>query len=738
MNIKKVKIVKRIRTTAEIKDFKKKVKKLGRTFLSKFVIKLTSKMNIPGFYLQILKYEPKNRTRYEISKTLPFFETLGPFHDYINLKENSKDNNSSKIVLDLAWNSFYKYKKKMSIIKRANEERNNFYLILNGNIAKLNLIFKKEKITIEEYLLYMLKMKLLQENQILYKCSKLNREIINLDINNWEYYFDNNIVYNYKELKNRAKKELKNEGFIFTIDDDIAHIPSLEKYLKLSIFELKDRSDTNVRYNLFIGHYFKLNNLYNGSCIGDLSRNEYNEGCTYICNRNCDICLINKKETSKLKLYDYIHLKMLNIFKEIWNKFYILKDMNEDICINYLVPCMIYKTYKKGDKIFIQNSQYEGIYFIINGEVKINVSQTFNELSNTLASLQYSIFNFKDYVAKKFKTIDIINEFNLKYIINSHKKNIKDLKEDEIEQKIFSSNEYFSYFTEINNIDFYTLNVGDVLGLNELYDFKTELYNFNSECVSDEATLFFISKKDFNNIIQMETDIMKNVIQLIDFKIKELIGKINLFKNFHKKVVVKILKIKDKKRMKISNSCINLNENKYNISSTINEFNVISKNENKPKKISIQKNIKLFKKNELLKYLKNAGYLENDKIIKNAKNEIEKINKEKEKDKLFKSHKITKPNNYLENNNNDKSNLKRNKSCMDLCSKKLIDSNEKTKESGIKLNLKNKSRNKNNNFNKTLYLPSKFGYLINNRQKGLENTKNNFYASYSKLPLIKK
>jgi hypothetical protein len=172
---------------------KLKIKSLGTTFLSKLLIKLTSKIVIPDLYLQILKYEIKNRTNDDIAKTLPRFQTLGPFNDYINYKEDNQTDFSSKIITNLAWVSFYKYKRKLSFIKKANEDRNNFYLILNGSLTKLNLTFKKEKISIEEYLLYMIKMKMLQEKQILFKCNKLNSAYVNLDINNFKVYF----LYNY-------------------------------------------------------------------------------------------------------------------------------------------------------------------------------------------------------------------------------------------------------------------------------------------------------------------------------------------------------------------------------------------------------------------------------------------------------------------------------------------------------------------------------------------------------------
>ena len=726
MNIKKIKIVKG-RTSNEVKDLKKKIKKLGKTFLSKFIIMLTSKLIIPEFYLQILKYERNNRTRNEINKTLPFFETLEPLNYYINLKENDKNNNSSEIILDLAWNSFYKYKKKMSIIKKANEDKHMFYLILNGNLTKLHLIFEKHKLSIEEYLIYMIKMKYLQENQILNKCNKLNNDIINIDINNFEINFIvNNTSYDFKDLKNRARKELKKEGFKFISDDNI-FIPSLEKYIKLFDFNENESNDTNIRYNLYIGKYIKSNILSKGYFIGDLSKNENDEGYSYICNSNCDICYINKMEANELKLYKYIQLKMLNIFKEIKHKFYILKDTNDYICSQYLVPFMIYRTYKKGEKIIIEKSQYEGIYFIIKGKVKISVSQTYNELSNTLISLQYSIFNFKDYVSELItKPIDILNEFNLEYIINNSNKNIINLNQKYNDNDIFSSNEYINSFKEMNHIDFYELKEGDILGLNELYDYKTELYNFNAECLSDEVTMFFVSKTNFNNIIKKESSIMNNVIQLIDFKAKALIGKINLYKDFHKKQVIKVLKNKEKRKMLKINSCLDLKVNRYSLKfSKINnnkeknnlfqnKFKLKLSDNGKSDNTNLQNNIKLFKNNKLLKYLKNSSFLENDTISYEKDNKNNKNNSQN-KNIIIKNGKRVK--NYS---------AKTKESNIFLSSQNLNDSSLKIKEI-IKMNTRIKNRNNNNSYsNKTLYYIRKNEYNIDCEQK----------RSFSNLPLI--
>ena len=603
---------------------RKKLKELGPTFCSKLFIKLTSKIFIPDLYLQILKYEYNNRTNEDIAKTLPRFQKLESLNEYAKFNEEKNNNNSSNIITELAWVSFYQNKKKLSFVKKANEDKNFFYLILNGTITKLRLTFKKEKISIEEYLLYILKMKLLQEKHIISKCNKLNKEYIYLDINNLKTFLSENKTYDLKELRQRAKKELIDSGFIFEQDNKVS-IPSIDSYLKLSFFQTAERNDTETRFHLFIGHYVILNTLTKGNYIGDMSKNENNEGCTYICDKKCDICYVNKIESKKSKLYVLVLQKHRNIFKKIKDKFFIFKDTSDDICLNSIVPFMMYKNFKKGEKIIIQNSQYEGIYLIIKGEVKISISQSSNELSDTLVSLQYPIFNFKDYVSKTLKTIDIIKEFNLRYMIKATKSNMIDIGNTKDNNEIFSSNEYLNYFNTTKYLEFYTLKEGDIVGLNELFDYKTELYNFTAECSSDEVHLFFISKRNFYDIMEKENNIMNNVIQLIDLKAKSLIGKINNFRHEYRTAVIN--KFNNKKSQlkflynniiegynnntKIKNIKYEASKDEINKSSKDSDNILTPKNKTmgvdykkRNKKIKIN-NIKLFKNNELLNYLKN-------------------------------------------------------------------------------------------------------------------------------------
>ena len=97
---------------------KKISQKLGRTFLSKLIMKLTSKLFIPSFHLQILRFETFNRSNDDIIKAMPWFKTQGNFDAYINLEESNRKINNLQIIYDLASQSFYKYKKANSIIKK--------------------------------------------------------------------------------------------------------------------------------------------------------------------------------------------------------------------------------------------------------------------------------------------------------------------------------------------------------------------------------------------------------------------------------------------------------------------------------------------------------------------------------------------------------------------------------------------------------------------------------------------
>ena len=282
------------RTKNDKKIISEKIRNLGRTFCTKLFIKLTSNISIPDLYLYILKFEFANRTKEDIEKVINKLKALYNLNEYLKYQEEEKSDNYNNIIKELSKISFHLKKKKLSILKKAYSDFYNFYFILNGSISKLNLIFKKEKISYEEYLVD---------------------------------FFEQHKEYNYDLLKSRAKKELINDGFIFSKKNNNFEISSINSYLNIGKFKLNERNDinTSARFFIYVGQYIKIKTLIKGDIIGDLNYNENSEGNVYICETNCDLAFVNKSETKKSMMNKYIINKYQKIFRNDLTNFFILR-----------------------------------------------------------------------------------------------------------------------------------------------------------------------------------------------------------------------------------------------------------------------------------------------------------------------------------------------------------------------------------------------------------------------------
>lgn len=219
-----------------------------------------------------------------------------------------------------------------------------------------------------------------------------------------------------------------------------------------------------------------------------------------------------------------------------------------------------YKKFKKGDKIILQGSLYEGIYLIKSGEIKISTYSKLNDLTKLMLGLIWSFKGFKEHVPpSEFKNI------------------IKDKNNDNNNNSI---NENSIPFEEENKeIDFGSLKEGDILGLNELYDYNNSLFNFTAECVSKEACLFYINKNNFNLILSKENSLYDSVIQKVELRIKFMIGTIKNYQRFFSKV--NLTKSK-KENLKIGvNNTLEIKQLKYK--NMKQNFNTSSWNKSKEK-----------------------------------------------------------------------------------------------------------------------------------------------------------
>ena len=584
---------------------------MSKTFASKLFLKLTSKVIDPIIIcLQTLKFEPENRKKEEIENTIPYLKTLDNFNDYIHFRE--KENTSLELMLNFARITFYQYYRKNTILRRPGSSNDKFYILLNGSIDKYSLIFEKENLTLEQYLLYLIKMIMINENEIIKKCNLLNKSIINTggDEPSISYFFKNNKKIKYLDLHTKAEKELIKLGFNNSLFQDgiLKRVPSIENYLKLfeSISPKITENNGKPKFNLWIGRYKLISVLIKGQFFNNISEEIIKEYNMYICKTNCDIGQITRKEFCEAKLNLSVKLKMENIFKDIKNEFYFFRGINSDKFKNIYSHMMLYKKYKKGDKIIIQGGLYEGIYLIYDGEIFLSAKTSMDKLGQLLVNVIYSIKNFPEHIPA-FDSNKLIEDFN-----NKH-------------QLLYSRGDIpFSELLSTKILDISKIRKNDILGLCEVYDYKTELFNFTAECISDEATVFFITKNDFGLMLGKEPNLYNNILSIIEYKIQFIAGKLRSYNE-------QILKLYERNNKKIkTNSTSKIYDNKSfyqqnNIKLNTSKLNNIFNSSNINNSSSFSKRSNLSMRNYTMRSLINKNNYSKNDYSKNKKITLNKM-----------------------------------------------------------------------------------------------------------------
>ena len=495
------------KNTQNLGKFSKRVIFSSRTFNSKLFIKLARNIIDPSIIcIQVLRYEQENRKIDEIESALPWLQTFTNLNHFINLKENAES--SHKLLIELTWVLFYKYYKKNAIIKKAQEGEEFFNILLGGKILKLNIIYEREYLTLEEYLIYIFKMKFLHEKEILKKCRLLNSFYADIDADNLHKFFKENPQFNYEKLKEIAKRDIINLGFnIEDFQEKKIYINSIDNYLKIPTFKKHIKLFTDgikATPKLYVGRYVKTGYITKGQTIGNLTKDLNTDSSTYICIDNCDIAFVNKKNSNLKNLYKLILEKKVRILSEFKKDFFLFNKMTDKVFYNDVIPYFEYKQFHQGEKIFVQNSLYEGIYLIQKGEVNIYLNSTINDLGNYIPNIKNSLCGLKEYISK----LDI-NKGN-----NQNEEIL--IKPKIIHDKNNLTKEKSEILNEINKYDILKIPEYSIFGTNELYDYKNELYYFSAECISKEAIIYFLPKKYFYSILTKEKPIYLALMEMVE------------------------------------------------------------------------------------------------------------------------------------------------------------------------------------------------------------------------------
>ena len=568
------------------------------TFNSKLFLKLTGHFIHPSIVcVQTLKYERENRKLSDIERALPWLKTFQDLMNFINLEETPES--SHKLLIELTWPLFYRYYKKNIIFKKAAEKGEFIFILLTGKMLKLNMVFKREYLTVEEYLIYLFKMKLTRENEILKRCRQLNSFYADIDGQNLMKFCKENPQFNYNELKEIAIK-VNELGFkIEDFQDNKTNkcIHSIDNYLKIAEVKKNTKNINNILATpkLYIGSYEKVGYITKGMAIGNLTNETFIDDSTYITVDNSDVLYLNKKNSNLNKIYEMIKEKKKRILSGIKNSFFIFRNITDYSYINEIIPYFQYKLFHKGDKIFLQDSLNEGIYLLKTGKVELYFNSSLMEISTYISNIKNSLKDFKLFSSnlKMFKDQNLEETESLKSTID--KKSIQE------KSHLYSSNRY----------DISTIEESSIFGTNELYNYKTDLYYFTAECVSNEAIIYFLPKKYLYVLLLKENPVYLAMAEMVESRAKLLVEKMKLIlKQYEiKRFKIKnINEIKEDNKMKTftifnnyRNSVKNLRRNNNNPGLKLHskmdektyEFPIILKNKYFPKKYILTEPIKL-------------------------------------------------------------------------------------------------------------------------------------------------
>ena len=535
--------------------------------------------------MEILKLEPQNRINLQVKQLIPFISKIPYFFDFLTFNETEES--LQKLLIEFCWLLTYENYDKNKIIQKLRQPSDNFYLIISGKIAVLDLIFTNECLTDEEYIIYLIKMYLLNETEIIKICLKYNKKTLNVNNENIQNFCQSGYKFKYNELKKKALNELSK--YNFNIEKYQDKIPSLENYISVTKIEIKDvqkGEEKQFKKYFLIPHYEKVAEFKRGRNIGDLCKikNFKNtEKYTFVTIENSIVGIIKKIKYDRPLLYNPITIKKEVYIKNILKNFFIFQDSDINLFSKRFSKFFIFKKYLKEEKVITQNSIYDGVYLLISGNVIVTTNRTLDELDGLTISFQNALDNFNDYLS--FLKTEEINNGN----------------EDFIRDPIYSTSEYNISSKGIKKIFIIELFCNDIIGTNEFYNNKNNLNYFDVKISTGQATIIFIPKLIFHEMISHEINVRNALIKKVEFKVKLFTAILFRYKkDFMRLIRNKILQKANNYRNNFFNSTIKNDKLKIKKKTlSLSPLNSIVKNSSPILKNPSQKNLENSKFSEL-------------------------------------------------------------------------------------------------------------------------------------------
>ena len=485
-----------------------------------------------------------------------------------------------------------------------------FYIVLEGTVE----VFKPKYIEIEvlpnEFISLLNKIKETEGNLLKYERIKEKNKIF------FETYSERS---KHKEISSKNSNTQNSQSSNRNGSKPSSTSRSeIEKLIYKQVFLMEDEE--------------KMGEYGEGFSFGDIALiQKTTRNATIKAKEYCILLTIEKNEYNKAML-EFQSKKLNKEIEDFIRTYSFFKDFSHEKIIN-LFNCFTKKTIYKGEYLYQQNKKDECIYIINNGLFSVSCNISFCWLSDYLDYISYEDKNILESLIqnKKIKYTELIN-----LIKNCYNKLTDNYLPDNFDKydlwekigesqtkdnlyRIKKDEEKLNDPENIYNIEIKKINYEEILGIEEVFDFKKRFCS--CKCLSDKADIKYITIYEF----------LKLIINLGDEELKYLLTMVNERKDLLKTQIIKAIKNIERKII----------------------FNFDIRYENLIKEAENKKTSEAKKKNQLFSTLKFKGYkyslhdildnnipsLDNDDSIKGPDNifKIKNIKKNRSAEMLLKS-----------------------------------------------------------------------------------------------------
>ena len=433
----------------------------------------------------------------------PIYNYIKSLKIFLYLIKNQTSFESEYILKEFSKIVKLKKVSKNEVIFQQGDIGEKFYIVLNGHFKKLVLRHYEYYMSEEEYILFLLQLRMNNQTEIIRQCNHYNSIIYSIPYDNFDtfvldlsnkatkegkYLDSENIIEKSKEVNSKISKENKtiiNEKIYLTpekyiemnkVSDSIIQNTILinnfnrGKHVDISEEEINEiKLMMKTKRKLIIPCYEIFSDLKTGATFGEDGlepEGKFRTSTIISIEDETYLGYINKNEYDLL-IHESVDKRKKNIFNIILH-FSLFRSISQAIFERKYLNYFRDKIFEINHCLFKEGDEVEHMYFINDGEYELSINKNIIEVNNM-------IMKYKKILKKITKTNEI-NNINLN-VADEIKQN-----SNLIVNKNFRSDIANKIIFEKKYIKLNILYAKDIIGLSDMYylDKENEDQNLNN------------------------------------------------------------------------------------------------------------------------------------------------------------------------------------------------------------------------------------------------------------------